>query len=301
MERRFLNAFLIAAIGAGSYACSPRKYTTSVQEILPKDTPTLFVPNVPTQIAPETFTPVTTQIPTEIPTATENLFKLGSVNFATTPFTLQIPLEVMKIIDYTEARSYHSDFPLPITGMGFGTPEQQAIFEKAAKDNSSGNPYYVMLSDKPGQIFVDGHSLQWSAASDASRVLGGAVNQNPDKLNQLIGQKLILTPKGHAPIEAEIAYIQTVSEDFYDHGGANGSPWGFLPYKGITIARTKILNIPETIRNDKTPNVYYLTIVGCQNKIPGNIDTTSPSMPWAKAYALNTANRSLLTLKIVLP
>lgn len=232
------------------------------------------------------------------------MFKLGTFNVGNTPFTLDTTPGLMSALGFTgpDINSYHADIPLPITVPGTGTQGQEAAFAAAAKDNGTGNPFYVILTDEPNQLFAYFHSLQVTAPGDLAREIGGVAFNHPDRLNNIYGQKVIITPKDSAPITAEVVFVSTFSADFLDNGDANGFPWGVSPYfSNPTVALTDLFKIPESIRGDRTPNTYYLTIIGCQNKNPGEISVTSPSMPWDQAYTLNTTNRSLLTLKFTLP
>lgn len=303
---RLINAALIATLGVGSAACNTAKpihVEPSPTIAPPRETMTPFQPPTLTPEAAAKSTETLTPIPTE--RTVEDLFKLGSFNTATTPFTLETTTDLMKLmgkLDWFITRSTHADIPLPITTPTLGTEDQLQIFEKSARDNASGNAYFVIGTDQPNHVLLNMHSLWISAPGDLARQIGGWAYNNPDKLDKLYGQKLILTPKGSAPITAEIAFVETMPDDEFNKGKNGVTPWGFLPgNENPTIAILTDLGIPDSIVKDKTQGVYYLTIEGCQNIVPGNIDVVSPSMSWNEAYTLNTTNVSLLTLKFTLP
>lgn len=257
---------------------------------------------VPTQKQTETATPLPTPERT-----VENMFKLGTFDVSTTPFTLDTTSDLMKLLNqrdfFNVNRSTHADIPLPITTPDRGTDAQRAVFEKSARDNASGNAYYVFGTDQRNHILLNMHSLWMSAPGDLARLVGGWAYNNPDKLDKLYGQKLVLTPEGAAPITAEVVFVETIPDgEFYDGKSADTYPWALLPGdKNPSLALLENLGIPESVVKDKTPGVYYITIAGCQNIVPGNIDAVSPSMSWGEAYTLNTTNTSLLTLKFTLP
>jgi hypothetical protein len=199
-------------------------------------------------------------------------------------------------------RYTNGDIPHPIKTPDFGTEDQKNIFRKSGIDNSSGNAYYVVGTNRRNHVFFEMHSLWMSTPGDLARELGGWAYNNPDELDSLLGKQLILTPDSSTPISAEVVFVQTMPREAY-YDGKNGLfPWQFLPgNENPRLAVLETMGLPETITEDKTPDVYYITIIGCQNKVPGVRDKESKTMSRDEAYILNTTNSSLLTLKFKLP
>lgn len=295
--RQNRRSFLKAAgflVGASIFsACAPEIAKTTPTP-LPEPTKTPFQPKREP-----------TSTPTEPGVRTiENIFKLGAFDVASTKFTLETTPKLMALLgkqDPDDIRITHGDKPLPIIFSQGPSEEQRNVYKKSAKDNSSGNAYYVIGTNRRNHVLIDMHSFQVSAPGDIAREVGGWAYNNPDRLNELWGQKVILTPYGMQSLITEVQYTSTMSFKEYNEGKGQYSPWATLPNDGPKIALLEELGIPETIVNDKEPDVYYLTIAGCQNKYPGNIDAPIGGMSWDEAYELNTANTSLLTLKFKLP
>src|SRR3990172_9846532 len=158
MERRFVNLALIAALAETS-AC------TTLKPVYVEPSPTISPPAA-------TFTPFQPEYPTaqtETPQVrkVEDLFKLGSFNLGK-KFTLETTPELMLAVGFSKPDTilYTADFPLPIIVPTFATEEQRAIFDEARSNNSDGNPYYVILTEKPNHLFLAFHSLQTTSPGD---------------------------------------------------------------------------------------------------------------------------------------
>jgi hypothetical protein len=297
-RRDFMKAASFLAGSAFLTGCKVDQYVVPSSDLLtPHSSPTLnLIPKV-------SKTPFQPETPTHAPTETlhsesvEDLFKLGSFDVGRQPFEMETTPQLMLGIGYSkpDTRIYSANFPLPIAVPAFGSEEQRATFDNAAKNNSDGNPYYVILTEKPNHLFLAFHSFQTTPPGDLAREIGAVAFNHPDRFEtDILGQKVIITPKGSSPIEAEIVYASPpIPGEVFDNGTDGVFPWGYKPvFDNPLIAFTSKFGIPEPISNGNTSETYFLTIIGCQNSIPGEI---------SDLLVQNSANRTLLTLKFTLP
>jgi hypothetical protein len=178
----------------------------------------------------------------------------------------------------------------------FGTDDQTDLqgqqndqFEKAASNHPK-NPYYVVYSDVPKIGIFNFHSVQETACGEVARVVGAYAYNHTEKIDQLYGNKFILTLNGKTSVEAEIVHATTITKEFFDDLTETG-PWGVDETTGGLFGLTGKFDIPDAIRHDQTTGIHYMTLVGCQNKKPGQISM------W---LSQNIVNRSLVTLKFIL-
>lgn len=281
---------VIIALSFVASSCVPKSGNTTAETISP---PT-FIPTRESTATPMIIYP-TEILPTARPTV-EQRFVIGGINFATTPFILEAPGSLQIALGHVIhiPHIYTADFPLPVTGLEFNND----VFNAGGEDNSSGNPYFVILTDRANHLFLNFHSLQRSAPGDFAREVDGFLFKNPEESENIIGSYVNITIEGR-DLPAEIVNSVTISESLINTFDGN-SPWGFyLGNLSYIFANTKIFGIPDAIRNDTTPGVIYLTFIGCQNVNPGNVSINKDHP--SEAYAENTANRSLVTLRIVIP
>lgn len=262
-------------------------YASPTFDFIPEITKTPFQPDTPTPAPDETLNQ----------NSVEDLFKLGTFDVGRVGFKMETTPGLMLGIGYSkpDTRIYTADFPLPITVSGFGTEEQGKIFDGAAKNNSAGNPYYVILTEKSNHLLLASHSFQITPPGDLAREIGAVAFNHPDRFEKDIrGQKVIITPKGSKPFEAEIVYASPpIPGNIFDNGVEGVFPWGYKPiFDKPLIAFTFKFGIPESVLESDDPDTYFLTIVGCQNAIPGEI---------SDLLSQNSANRTLITLRFTLP
>jgi hypothetical protein len=301
MERKYtgLRIVLTAAIAAEFVAsCAPRRIsavdaTPTALEKNPTAThvsPTRL-PEISDYIATNealTATPVPTPTETAIPTPTvEQRFVMGNFDAATTPFSLKAGLDQdTKLRVVSGNWELTADVPLPIKVNTFGTEEQRKIFEAAVNNPFGGNPYFVITSDQENHLFFYSHSITLSSFGDLARKVTSFLIANPEQESQVLGKTVTFAPAGMEEIQAEIVHVDVMDAGDYV------SAFGYYPDgANIYFERTDLLGIPEEIRTDKTPGVYYFTIVSCQSD-DGRISLY---------YSENIKNRALLTLKVHLP
>lgn len=292
-RRDFLKAAGLVSTSVVLSSCAPK-----VNEFVTTFSPTENVlTETPTQTA--TSTPTETQTTTPEKKSLKERFILGKFDTSTDTFNIKTTELLQTLLGHIKGttRTLYADIPLPVTDPGFGNPIQEKIFEDAASDHSQGNPYYVILTDRPNHIFLDFHSLQLNSPGDLAREIGGFAFKHPEKTKELYSQIIPIDIKNVGTLGAQIANIQTVTESFFDGTDIN-SPWRVYDSENVVFAALDKLDFPDDIKNNSIPGVYYITIIGCQNKNPGEISVNlfNPD----KAYAENTFNRSLLTLRITI-
>lgn len=256
----------------------------------------------------ETLTPVA-GVPTEKPTPTETItptppipealpMHFGEFDMRITPFSVKPSPETELYLGYGrgELSETFADTPLPFGISDVGSDEQLAlqeeqnkIFEKAGYNHPK-NPYYVILSDLPNHMFFNFHSVQESAPGEYARAVGSIFMRKPEYAKGLYGKKFIINFNYDTPVEAEIVHVTTTTREYFDDLGRTG-PWYIEETDASLRGMTSKFEIPDTIRHDRTPGVYYMSIIGCQSE-NGEISL------W---LSRNTVKRSLLTLKFTLP
>lgn len=271
--------------------------------------------NEPTPVA-ATTTPTITPPPTEFtptlenPTQTltpEDRFKLGPYDFAKTPFNIVAENDLRKLLGHVfGSAKYSGNMPLPVIRLDDG--QDYSAFTQASAERPNGNPYLVFLTDQPNHLVFYFHSMNFFNPSpgELSRETVGWAHKNPDKIDELYQQKITLEING-STIETDIVNANFISSDLW-MGDKEPTPWSTnLDGDNVDFLQTKILGIPEEIRTDSSPNTFYITIVSCLNANPGEISVETPkkdgvpAITEAQAYYLNTANRSILTLRVTLP
>lgn len=236
-----------------------------------------------------------TEISTAIPTVIER-FKLGSFDFSKTPFTLTAPSELQSALGFyiTVSREYYADRPLPITEP-YIEDKLAAPFDDAAKAHTE-NPYFVFLTDNPNHLFLYFHSLQYSSPGEFARILASFEIKKPAEVANILGQNVDIKTKDGIDIPATVSSIMAVPTPFVDDFSTVDSPWGVYPKKdNVIFARLDKFGLPENIVNDKTPGDYYITLVTC---VPEDGNIVIDPLHNKEAYLHNTANRSLVTLKL---
>jgi hypothetical protein len=280
-RRQFIEILAIVSASAALSSCLPQISEDDIHPdtIHPSSTMTPFIPTA-----------------TLAPRETETPYNFEEINFTNEKFTLLPSYELQKNLGHiVPAHTLYADIPLPLQEFGFGTEEQVKIFEKSGYDHSEGNPFFIIRTDLQNHIFTYFHSRQWSSPGDLSRKIDGFVYKNPDQQDKILGQQIEITTEEHGVLTGEIVNVTNHPTSFFNDLSNNG-PWGVDESTGIIFARTDIFNLPNEIRDDRTENVLYLTIIGCQNETPGTItDYDAPG-----AEALNDAKRSFLTIKIVI-
>ncbi len=286
MERKYIYATVIA-VAAGLTALAQNAEGNVPVVITPTITPPAEFTPTPDSFSISTET--VTQTPTSIP---EIPYNYEGLDFSKTGFTLLPSYDLQKSIGHiVPGHTLYADIPLPLIEPGFGTEEQNSIFIKSAEDHSKGNPYFVIMTESANHLIVYFHSRQWNSPGDFAREVAGFTFKNPEDYDKVMGQKVTITIDG-SEIDAEIVSAINLTTEYFD----SKDPWN-INNDLILYANTEALGIPESIRNDTTPGVMYLTIVGCQNINPGDI--TDYELPGAEAA--NDANRALLTIKFNIP
>lgn len=289
MEKFSRRDFIkVAGVIAGSLAmaaCSQETVETPYET--PTDLPTKIPTDKPQQ--KDTLTPTNTS---DVP------LQFGEYDMKVTPFSIKPTPETEKFLGYIPGGfpETYADIPLPFGMENFGTDNQTDLqeqqneqFEKAAKKHPK-NPYYVVYSDVPKIGIFNFHSVQETASGEVARIVGAYAYNHPEKIDQLYGNKFVVTLNGITPVEAEIVHATTITKEFFDDLTETG-PWRIDEATGSLFGLTGKFNIPNTIRHDTTPGVHYMTFIGCQNIKPGQISLR---------LSQNIANRSLVTLKIKL-
>lgn len=274
----------------------------------------------PTPDPTATDTPDPTATDTSTPTSTPNPL-CGEYDLKITPFKIAVPVEMLRILGYTDdfplpagasqefieklsgsgyatdkaPRIYSADFPLPAgTVSEFFNYEANSAFEDDVNNHADGNHYKVFGTDLANETFVYFHSFQNlnAPAGQVGKLLGSFLDMHPEKKGDILSKKLIITFDNEKSYAAEIVNLNVVPEWYWLKKGF-GSPWGrdYSVENGDIIARTDMFNIPDSIRNDKTPGVYYITIVSCQSK-------DQSADPDILSYEEKKEMRILLTLRI---
>ncbi|HJY98227.1 MAG TPA: hypothetical protein VJ227_00760 [Patescibacteria group bacterium] len=283
MERNLTRAIIIAAL-AESAACS--KIPAATPAPAPTYPPAGEVVPSPTPVQEEEAFLPTPNV--------EKPFYFGEYNMAFTRFTIRPSEELFAVLRHVfgKTRDMTADIPLPVFGSSLSKVHEE-IFEKAGYNNSGGNPYYVIETDQPNHLFVYFHAISFDSPGELARDVGGFVYRHPKRIGDILGKQVSFSVDGNSTM-AEIVGIHTISQ--YEFEGLN-----------MIYANTGESGIPYRVRTDKTPGTYYLTIISCQNKNPGEISIPHPRLPGIpavsedEAFNLNTFNRSFLTLKVSLP
>lgn len=286
---------LVAAL-AEQAACN----TIKPVHVEPTESPTPITQIVPTPFQPPA-TPTET-LPTPTPTI-EQRFRLGSFDIGDTPVTIETTAPLMKTMGFydTGTRKYTVDKPYKNTSP-YIDDKIAKTFVETATDNSDGNPGGIITTDRPNILIELVHSMEPGAAGEIVRIIGSYLIKNPDKKDKILGQELIITPKGQAPIVATIADVITLKEKDFSDMTSKNSFWDANEESGdILFLHTDMAEIPDSIRNDQTPGVYYLILSSCT---PENgdywVDPLNLRYTNAELSYHNTRNRTILVLKLVI-
>lgn len=284
-NQKYLSASLAFLLFVN--ACNPRNTGTVHVE------PTSTTPPTPESNPTPTLTRLPEITPTEAPNY-DKRFTFGPYNFATTPFNVEAPIELRALLNYVtnDSRTYTAKFPKPVSTPFFVSADLYNTFDNAADDNSEGNPYFLISTSEPNHIIMYFHSFQKSSPGELVKEIGAWAYHNSKKVDKLKENYAFIKINGQI-LRADIVNVLTVSSSFFDNIDVKkGSPWGRNPNAGnFTFARTDILGIPNSIRTDLAPGVYYITMVSCQSRIPGE----KPIF-----YSEKIVNRSLVTFRIVI-
>lgn len=308
MERKItgLTRFLLAAaiVTEATVACAPRRTNPVVTpdgDPTKNPTPTYVSPTrmsdirdfLPTQTPTITPVPTETAIPTPAPTLEER-FAMGPIDFSTTPLEATFGDDLKKLMSDASG-AMTADIPLPVKSPDMGTEEQNATFERASWINIGGNPYFVFISDLSNQIFLYGHSVTSGAIGEVPRRITSFMIINPERQDEVIGKHVNLTINGQE-IQGEVVFAEVMDNfDFYSSFSSYDDTANVDFPKNVLFARTDLFKIPEEIRSDQTPGVYYINIMACQS-----VDGYSSNNP-VTGHEHNTARKALVTIKVQIP
>jgi len=299
-RRDTLKILGLAAGSALLASCAPGLLDTPTPDstAFPTMGPTMTPFQPPTVTASPSETPAPTETATLVPV--EDLFKLGPLDVGVTPLTIATTPKLMETLGYifTAPRKYFIDKPYEIK-LPYLDATIQDHFDSAAADNSHGNPSMVFTTDR--KLLVEYvHSMQPGSSGELGRIIGSFVIKHPDRLGEILGKEVTITPKGGATIVSTIADVRTVTAEQFESLDPATSFWGVYPDReNVLILRTDRMGIPDSIRDDFTPGVYYLTLITCQPQ-DGYFKLDDPNHPGAESFH-NTRNRTILTLKFSLP
>jgi hypothetical protein len=279
--------------------------------LTPEFPPAITQTAVPTQLPPTEVPPAQTSTPfispTEVNTpmpSLEERFHLGSFDLSS-PFSFQMTPELMKALGFifSDSLMKYKVNKTDKVETPYISDEIDKLFSSTATDNKGGNPGAAVLTDQPNMILELVHSMEPAAPGEFTRIIGSFLIKNPDKKDRILGQQVIITPDGQNQVTATIADVTNVAAEDFDNMDSENRFWGVYPDKdNVIFFRTDKAGISESIRGDRTPGVYYLILASCTPENgdywvdPFNLVHTNAQLSYH-----NTRNRTLVTLKIVIP
>lgn len=286
-KNKYISAFLALSLGLTSCAKKVEK--------------PIFASNTAI-ISPPTLTFTPTQIETPVPTVERVLtldekFNLGPLNLATVPMDIQPSVELMKAMNFQNTdQVFHAKVPMAVKVDYFPTDTDGDVGTKF-HDNASRGGVMVFLTDRDNIKVYDAHSEGFEAPGEPARFIGSFIMKHPEMMDLILGKELTLTPVGADPITASIAYVNTVSSAFFNNAHGLDRIWSVNEQgDNVIFLRTDLAGIPNEIRNDKTPGVYFIIYVACT---PQDGDPINLNIFDKNRSAFNEANRSIVVLKIV--
>ncbi len=288
-------------------ACSPKN---SINPTISPENPTF----VATQIAPDFLSATPTQVnATNTPEIlawqrpNEEKFALGSFKIGENGFTIVVPTDLLQTMNFTdkENREYETKEPLEVITDYLPYPTDGGVgqeFEESAKKDGGRTPI-LFLTDRPNILVLDAHSESIYAPGEIARIIGSFWEKNQKKEDELVGKNtavlgknIIIKTENGNNIEAKIAFVKTVTKEEFTDDASENRFWGLRSTQdNIVFFMTDKAGIPDEIRNNQTPGIYYIIMIACmpQNGDPININ------PFDKnRYEFNTDERAIVVFEV---
>jgi len=204
------------------------------------------------------------------------------------PFNISVPHQTAVDLGWGIGQDFHMDLMEGLTHTTWDS-EQNNRFDENGLDNSEGNMGIVVLTDNPNHIIIIAHSGIKSSIGKLPYMAGYQLSI--DNEANLYGDTLTFSSNGQSYEASIIHASNTPTEDFFAPQYWMGADPNIPVY-----ARLDMLGLPN-IDPSLSSDSYYLTIVGCQDEIPGK-----PSFTEAfRTSDRSSANQSTITLEFQLP